>query len=136
MTSSCTPLRRRWFFRRHFPTTLDPFVALLASFTTEGESGSYPRSILRAPISGLMAELFSVRVRYSAASLTYQISSVVGGSFAPLSQTRSMPSITARLDLALYGDCERARSLPCVAAIAKVHKADLARSSGLITPQA
>ena len=41
-------------------------------------------ALIHAPVSALMAEIFSVRVRYSAASLAYQISSVFGGSLAPI----------------------------------------------------
>ncbi|WP_017624300.1 MFS transporter, partial [Nocardiopsis chromatogenes] len=40
-------------------------------------------SIMYAPQAALFAELFSAEVRYTGASLGYQIASVVGGGFAP-----------------------------------------------------
>jgi MFS family permease len=86
-------------------------------------------ALIHAPVSALIAELFSVRVRYSAASLAYQISSVVGGSFAPIIATALYARYHSNISISLYMSIASAISLVCVAAIVKVQKVDLARSA-------
>ena len=85
-------------------------------------------ALTHAPVSALMAELFSVEVRYSAASLAYQISSVIGGSFAPIIASALYARYHSNISISLYMTVAGVISLTCVAAIAKVHAADLARN--------
>ena len=88
-------------------------------------------ALIHAPVSALMAEIFSVQVRYSAASLAYQISSVLGGSFAPIIASALYAKYHNNVYISVYIAIASAISLVCVAAIGQVQKADLARN---VTP--
>ena len=84
-------------------------------------------ALIHAPVSALMAELFSVQVRYSAASLAYQISSVVGGSVAPIVATALYARYHGNTFISIYMAIACAVSLLCVAVVGRVHKTDLGR---------
>ena len=81
-------------------------------------------ALIHAPVSALMAELFSVQVRYSAASLAYQISSVVGGSVAPIVATALYARYHDNTYISIYMAVACAISLLCVAVVGRVHKSD------------
>jgi MFS family permease len=85
-------------------------------------------ALIHAPVSALMAELFSVQVRYSAASLAYQISSVVGGSFAPIIASALYARYHSNVSISLYMAIASTISIASVTTIAKVHGADVARN--------
>lgn len=55
-------------------------VALLAVAVFLAEAG---RSLISGPVAAVYSELFDTRVRYTGASLAYQIGSILGGGFAP-----------------------------------------------------
>ena len=85
-------------------------------------------ALIHAPVSALMAELFSVQVRYSAASLAYQISSVVGGSVAPIVASALYARYHDNTFISIYMAIACAFSLLCVAVVGRVHKTDLGRA--------
>jgi MFS family permease len=85
-------------------------------------------ALIHAPVSALMAELFSVQVRYSAASLAYQISSVIGGSVAPIVASALYAKYHDNTPISIYMTVACAISLLCVAMVGRVHKADCGRS--------
>ncbi|MQA84507.1 MAG: MFS transporter [Streptosporangiales bacterium] len=64
-----------------FLVTAGGSVAAFAAMTILGLSIIHPA--MYGPLAALFAEMFSARVRYSAASLGYQIGGVLGGGFAP-----------------------------------------------------
>ena len=59
-------------------------------------------SLMYGPQAALFAELFPVEVRYSGATLGYQIGSVVGGGFAPLVATALFARFGGTFPIALY----------------------------------
>ena len=85
-------------------------------------------ALIHAPVSALMAELFSVQVRYSAASLAYQISSVIGASVAPIVASALYARYHDNTFISIYMAVACVVSLLCVAVVGRVHKTDLGRS--------
>jgi MFS family permease len=85
-------------------------------------------ALIHAPVSALMAELFNVQVRYSAASLAYQISSVIGASVAPIVASALYAKYHDNTPISLYMAIACAISLLCVAVVGRVHKSDLDRA--------
>lgn len=59
-------------------------------------------SMMYGPQAALFAEMFPVEVRYSGASIGYQIGSVVGGGFAPIIATALFAEFGSTLSIALY----------------------------------
>lgn len=59
-------------------------------------------SMMYGPQAALFAELFPVEVRYSGASLGYQIGAVVGGGFAPIIATALFAEFNATPPIAVY----------------------------------
>ena len=59
-------------------------------------------AMMYGPQAALFAELFPVEVRYSGASLGYQIGSVFGGGFAPIIATTLFAKFQSTLSIALY----------------------------------
>ncbi|MET7991941.1 MFS transporter [Amycolatopsis sp. NPDC005232] len=58
--------------------------------------------VMYGPTAALFSELFPVAVRYSGASLGYQLSNVVGGGFAPLVMTSLLASTGTSASVAGY----------------------------------
>ena len=59
-------------------------------------------SLMYGPQAALFAELFPVEVRYSGASLGYQIGSVFGGGFAPIIATALFERFKSSTSIAVY----------------------------------
>jgi metabolite-proton symporter len=59
-------------------------------------------SLMYGPQAALFAELFPVEVRYSGASLGYQLGSVVGGGFAPIIATALYAHWKSSVSIAIY----------------------------------
>jgi metabolite-proton symporter len=59
-------------------------------------------SMMYGPQAALFAELFPVEVRYSGASLGYQIGAVVGGGFAPIIATALFAEFHSTLSISSY----------------------------------
>ena len=59
-------------------------------------------SLMYGPQAALFAELFPVEVRYSGASLGYQLGSVVGGGFAPIIATALFEHFKTSFSIGLY----------------------------------
>jgi metabolite-proton symporter len=74
-------------------------------------------SLMYGPQAALFAELFPVEVRYSGASLGYQLGSVVGGGFAPIIATALFARFASSGAIALYLFVMCAISLACTAAL-------------------
>lgn len=75
-------------------------------------------SMMYGPQAALFAELFPVDVRYSGASLGYQIGSVFGGGFAPIIATALFAKFQSTLSIALYLCVMCAISFFCVFVLA------------------
>ncbi|ASG24869.1 MFS transporter [Nitrospirillum viridazoti CBAmc] len=59
-------------------------------------------SLMYGPQAALFAELFPVEVRYSGASLGYQVGSVVGGGFAPIIATALFARFQSTVPISVY----------------------------------
>jgi hypothetical protein len=59
-------------------------------------------SLMYGPQAALFAELFPVEVRYSGASLGYQVGSVFGGGCAPIIATALFARFGSSTSIALY----------------------------------
>ncbi|HVI33915.1 MFS transporter [Phenylobacterium sp.] len=86
-------------------------------------------SLMYGPQAALFAELFPVEVRYSGASLGYQLGSVVGGGFAPIIATALFARFGSTQPIAVYlaGMC--AISLACTAMLSARARAERLRAA-------
>jgi MFS family permease len=76
-------------------------------------------SLMYGPQAALFAELFPVEVRYSGASLGYQIGSVFGGGFAPIIATALFERFHSGWAIAVYLSAMCAVSLVCTAMLSR-----------------
>jgi MFS family permease len=76
-------------------------------------------AMMYGPQAALFAELFDQRIRYSGASLGYQIGSILGGGFAPIIATALYSEFGSTTAIAAYMATMCAVSLLCVAALAR-----------------
>jgi metabolite-proton symporter len=82
-------------------------------------------SMMYGPQAALFAELFPVEVRYSGASLGYQLGAVFGGGFAPIIATALYERFHASLPVATYLSIMCLISLGCTAMLkANTHLKD------------
>ena len=72
-------------------------------------------SMMYGPQAALFGELFRTRVRYSSASLGYQLGSAFGGALAPLIATTILAAYHATLGISVYIACASLISLVCIA---------------------
>ncbi|MFD9669072.1 MFS transporter [Rhodococcus sp. NPDC059968] len=97
----------------------NPAVMMLALLGTAVFMG-----IVYGPIAALFTELFSAEVRYSGASLGYQIGSVLGGGLAPTAAAALYANWGSSAPISLYLTAVTLLSLLCLVAITrKVHAA-------------
>jgi metabolite-proton symporter len=73
-----------------------PLIALALVGTGIGSTAMF------APLAALIAEKFSVEVRYTGASMGYQIGSILGGGFAPLIAAALFAATGSTLSIAAY----------------------------------
>jgi MFS family permease len=59
-------------------------------------------SVMYGPQAALFAELFPVELRYSGASLGYQLGAVIGGGFAPLVATALYAHFTSTIPISIF----------------------------------
>jgi MFS family permease len=76
-------------------------------------------SLMYGPQAALFAELFPREVRYSGASLGYQIGTVVGGGLAPIIATALFARYQSSLPISIYMAATCAISWGCVVALGK-----------------
>ena len=74
-------------------------------------------AMMYGPQAALFAELFDQRIRYSGASLGYQLGSILGGGFAPIIATGLYAEFASTTVIAAYMAAMCAVSLACMAAI-------------------
>jgi len=81
--------------------------------------------MMYGPQAALFAELFPVKLRYSGASLGYQLGSVVGGGFAPIIATALYEHFKTSLSIGLYMAATCAVTFACTLILS------LSRESGV-----
>lgn len=74
-------------------------------------------SMMYGPQAALFAEMFPKHIRYSGASLGYQVGSVFGGGFAPIIATALFAQFASTLSISLYLFAVCAISLICIVAL-------------------
>lgn len=78
-------------------------------------------SMMYGPQAALFAELFPREVRYSGASLGYQIGTVAGGGFAPIIATALLEHYGTSMPISIYLATTCAISLVCVLMLGRKH---------------
>lgn len=101
--------------------TLEPWAVVLA-ITVE----LLLISLMYGPQAALFAELFPVEVRYSGASLGYQLGSVFGGAFAPIIATALFAQFGSSMPIAIYLAVMCLISFTCTALLAVQSRARMA----------
>ena len=81
--------------------------------------------MMYGPQAALFGELFSTRVRYSGASLGYQLGAIFGGGFAPLIATSVYAKFHSTLGIAVYLALASLVSLVSVACLAETSSVNL-----------
>ncbi|MFE1468712.1 MFS transporter [Nocardiopsis dassonvillei] len=80
---------------------------------------------MHGPQAAFFSELFSTRVRYSGASVGYQLASIVAGGLAPLVATALLASFGSSVPVSLYVAAMAAVTLVAVAAARETRGRDL-----------
>lgn len=99
-----------------FPV-IDTRSTLLISLTMIASMGG--AAMMYGPQAAMFAELFDQRIRYSGASLGYQLGSILGGGFAPIIATALYAEFASTTAIAAYMAAMCAVSLVCTAAIGR-----------------
>jgi MFS family permease len=82
-------------------------------------------SLSYGPLAAMFAELFSTHVRYSAVSLSYQISAIVGGGVGPIIATAVYTQSHSNFGVSVLIASACAMSLVCVSLLKETHGTDL-----------
>ncbi len=83
--------------------------------------------MMYGPQAALLAELFSTHVRYSGASLGYQLGAILGGAMAPIVATALLAYFHSTLGIAIYMATACALTLLSVYLLSETHRNDLTR---------
>lgn len=81
--------------------------------------------MMYGPQAALLAELFSTEVRYSGASLGYQLGAILGGALAPVIATAILAASGSTLGISVYIAFACAVTFASVWALAETHRNDL-----------
>jgi metabolite-proton symporter len=83
-------------------------------------------ALMYGPQAALLAELFATEVRYSAASLGYQLGAILGGSLAPMIATALLARTGDALGISIYMAIACAITLVSVGLLKETYRNDLA----------
>jgi metabolite-proton symporter len=83
-------------------------------------------SMMYGPQAALLAELFATRVRYSGASLGYQLGAILGGALAPVIATALLAQFGDTRYISAYIALASAITLICVWQLSETHRNELA----------
>jgi MFS family permease len=81
--------------------------------------------MMYGPQAALFAELFATRVRYSGASLGYQIGAVFGGALAPIIATTLLARYHSSVGISVYVAAVCGVSLVSAALLKETYRAEL-----------
>lgn len=82
-------------------------------------------SMMYGPQAALLAELFSTEVRYSGASLGYQLGAILGGGFAPIIATSLLIASGSSISIAVYIAVANVLTWLSINALKETHVKDL-----------
>ena len=77
------------------------------------------------PLAAMFAELFDTRVRYSAISIAYQISAIIGGGVGPIVATALYAKYHSNLGVSVFMASACVVALICVGVLKETHGSDL-----------
>jgi metabolite-proton symporter len=77
------------------------------------------------PQASFIAEMFPTKVRYSGASMGYQLAGVIGGALAPIIATALLTSFSSSLAVSVYSGAVLLVTIVCVAIAKETAKADI-----------
>jgi metabolite-proton symporter len=97
-----------------------PFLIVLAF-----SIGMFAFSAMYGPMGAFFSELFGTRVRYSASSLSYALSSVLGAALAPVIAVRLLSATGASWSVSLYIFLMALISFVCVFLLSETYRTDL-----------
>jgi MFS family permease len=97
-----------------------PFLIVLAF-----SIGMFAFSAMYGPVGAFFSELFGTRVRYSASSLSYALSSVLGAALAPVIAVRLLSATGASWSVSLYIFLMALISFVCVFLLSETYRTDL-----------
>jgi MFS family permease len=87
--------------------------------------GQFLNGMLFGPLAALFSEIFTTKVRYSGASLGYQIGTLLGGALAPVVATALLAHYGSPLSIAVYIACACTISLVSVWLLSETYQADM-----------
>jgi len=87
--------------------------------------GQLLNAMMYGPQAALFAELFTTRVRYSGASLGYQLGAVFGGALAPIIATALLAEYHSSVGIAAYVAVTCVVSLVSVWLVKETHRVEL-----------
>jgi MFS family permease len=82
-------------------------------------------SMMYGPQAAFLAEMFSTRMRYSGASLGYQLGAILGGALAPLIATALLARFGTSLAISIYVALACAISIVSVLLLKETYRTDL-----------
>jgi MFS family permease len=82
-------------------------------------------AMLYGPMGASLPELYGTRLRYSGASVSYNLGGVLGGAVAPLAATQLLASTGASWSISLYVLAMSAVSFACVFLLSETYLTDL-----------
>ena len=85
-------------------------------------------SMMYGPQAAFLAEMFSTKLRYSGASLGYQLGAILGGALAPLIATALFAEFGGTFAISVYIAIACAVTLVCVLLLQETYQADLAEA--------
>lgn len=83
-------------------------------------------AMLYGPMGAFLPELYGTRLRYTGASVSYNLGGVLGGALAPIIATQLLASTGASWSVSLYVMAMAAVSLACVFLLSETYLTDLA----------
>jgi MFS family permease len=81
--------------------------------------------MMYGPQAAFLTEMFSTHVRYSGASLGYQLGAILGGSMAPIIATAILAAYDSTVGISIYIAIACALTLLSVALLSETYKRDL-----------
>jgi MFS family permease len=93
--------------------------------------GQLLNAMMYGPQAALFAELFTTRVRYSGASLGYQLGSVFGGALAPIIATTILAGYHSSVGISAYVAVVCAVSLVSVALLKETYRVELHKEAAV-----
>lgn len=104
-----------WIYPTLLAVDSGNFLLLMGAYI----GGALSLSVSYGPQATFIAELFDARVRFSAASLSFQLGVLIGGALAPIIAAALVAGTGTLLSVAIYVSLTAVLSLVCVLAVSK-----------------